>query len=88
MTSQFHTDAVKTLLRKYKRANKGIEDTRVPFEELTGSLDVIKVSAWEKDEEKAKEERGEHLNIYQLKIDKGEHFKASIQFHVPYILIG
>ncbi|KAG1720661.1 uncharacterized protein EDB91DRAFT_1064768, partial [Suillus paluster] len=56
--------------KKYKRANKGIEDTRVPFEELTGSLDVIKVRAWEKDEEKAKEERGEHLNIYQLKIDK------------------
>ncbi|KAG2130738.1 hypothetical protein DEU56DRAFT_757809 [Suillus clintonianus] len=62
---------VKTLLRKYKRANKGIEDTRVPFEELTGSLDVIKVRAWEKDEEKAKEERGEHLDIYQLKIAKG-----------------
>ncbi|KAG2108609.1 uncharacterized protein F5147DRAFT_799314, partial [Suillus discolor] len=63
---------VKTLLRKYKRANKGIEDTRLPFEELTGSLDVIKVRAWEKDEEKAKDERGEHLDIYQLKIDKGK----------------
>ncbi|KIK31764.1 hypothetical protein CY34DRAFT_36943, partial [Suillus luteus UH-Slu-Lm8-n1] len=61
---------VKTLLQKYKRAIKGIDDTRVPFEELTCSLDVSKVSSWEKDEKQAMDQRGEHLDIYQLKIDK------------------
>ncbi|KAG1764090.1 hypothetical protein EV702DRAFT_1051462 [Suillus placidus] len=61
---------VKTLLQKYKRANKGIDDTKVPFEELTSSLEVSKVSSWEKDETRAMEQHGEHLDIYQLKIDK------------------
>ncbi|KAG1825170.1 hypothetical protein EV424DRAFT_1267602, partial [Suillus variegatus] len=61
---------VKTLLRKYKRANKGIDDTRIPFEDLTKSLDVNKVSLWESDEKRAMERRGEHLDIYHLRIDK------------------
>ncbi|KAG1863081.1 hypothetical protein F4604DRAFT_1587244, partial [Suillus subluteus] len=61
---------IKTLLQKYKHANKGIDDTKVPFEELTSSLEVSKVSSWEKDETQAMEQRGEHLDIYQLKIDK------------------
>jgi hypothetical protein len=69
--------AVRTLLQKYKRAIKGIDDTKVPFEELTSSLEVSKVSSWEKDETLAMEQRGEHLDIYQLKIDKGKCFGGS-----------
>ena len=69
--------SVKTLLHKYKRAIKGIDDTRVPFEELTCSLDVSKVSSWEKDEKQAMDQHGEHLDIYQLKIDKGKCFGGS-----------
>ncbi|KAG1850364.1 hypothetical protein DFJ58DRAFT_842440 [Suillus subalutaceus] len=49
---------------------KGIDDTKVPFEELTRSLEVSKVLSWEKDEKQAMDQRGEHLDIYQLKIDK------------------
>ncbi|KAG2089644.1 hypothetical protein BD769DRAFT_1371943 [Suillus cothurnatus] len=41
-----------------------------PTAQPTSSLDVIKVRVWKKDKEKAKNERGEHLDIYQLKIDK------------------
>ncbi|KAG1829726.1 hypothetical protein DFJ58DRAFT_848610 [Suillus subalutaceus] len=36
-----------------KQANKGIEDTRVPFEELTGSLDVIKLKIDKEDSQDA-----------------------------------
>lgn len=63
---------VKTLLKKHKRAVKGVDDTKLPFDELTHSLDPQKITLWEKDEKIAMELRGEHLNIYQLKIDKGE----------------
>ncbi|KAG2111109.1 hypothetical protein DEU56DRAFT_762242 [Suillus clintonianus] len=61
---------VKTLLKKHKRAIKGISDTKPPFDELTRSLDDEKIAIWENDEMKAMEERGEYLDIYQLKIDQ------------------
>ncbi|KAG2144695.1 uncharacterized protein EDB93DRAFT_1087402, partial [Suillus bovinus] len=61
---------VKTLLKKYKRAIKGINNTKSPFDELTHSLDDEKIAIWENDEKKAMEERGEYLDIYQLKIDQ------------------
>jgi hypothetical protein len=67
--------SVKTLLQKYKRAIKGINDTRVPFEELTCSLDASKVSSWEKDEKKAMDQHGEHLDIYQIKVSNQKFFK-------------
>jgi hypothetical protein len=66
-----HDRTVKTLLKKYKRAIKGISDTKPPFDELTHSLDDEKIAIWENDEKKAMEERGEYLDIYQLKIDQG-----------------
>ncbi|KAG2361361.1 hypothetical protein BDR07DRAFT_1485939 [Suillus spraguei] len=62
--------AVKMLLQKYKCANKGINDTKVPFEELTSSLEFNQVSSWEKDEKQAIEQCGEYLDIYHLNIDK------------------
>ncbi|KAG2109049.1 uncharacterized protein F5147DRAFT_652614 [Suillus discolor] len=82
-----HVQIVKTLLQKYKRANKGIDDTKVPFQELTHSLEVSKVSSWEKDEKQAMEQCGEHLDIYQLQIDKVCHYitftfkQGSRKFH-------
>ncbi|KAG1830726.1 hypothetical protein DFJ58DRAFT_671542 [Suillus subalutaceus] len=63
---------VKTLLKKYKCAVKGVNDTKITFDELTCSLDPQKIALWEKDEKIAMELRGEHLDIYQLKIDKGK----------------
>jgi hypothetical protein len=63
---------VKTLLKKHKRAVKGVMDTKLPFDELTHSLDPQKIARWKKDEKKAMKKRGEHLDIYQLKIDKGK----------------
>ncbi|KAG1784794.1 uncharacterized protein HD556DRAFT_1250836, partial [Suillus plorans] len=61
---------VKTLLKKYKRALKGVDDTKSPFDELTLSLDPEKISIWKIDEKKAMEQRGEYLDIYQLQMNK------------------
>jgi hypothetical protein len=41
-------------------------------------LDPVKIAIWEKDEKMAMELWGEHLDIYQLKIDKG---KSPLFFH-------
>ncbi|KAG1887759.1 hypothetical protein F4604DRAFT_1570502, partial [Suillus subluteus] len=41
-----HDRTVKTLLKKYKRAIKGINDTKSPFDELTHSLDDEKIAIW------------------------------------------
>ncbi|KAG1844776.1 hypothetical protein F4604DRAFT_1937331 [Suillus subluteus] len=60
----------KTLLTKYKRALKGVDETKSPFDELTRSLNPEKISIWEIEEKKAVEERGEYLDIYQLQINK------------------
>lgn len=63
---------VKTLIKKHARAVKGVKDTKLPFDELTRSLDDNKVAMWERDEKLAMEKRGEYLDVYQLKIDKGK----------------
>jgi hypothetical protein len=66
--------AVKALCKKHKAACNGVEATRGPFEELTASLDDDKVRAWRKAAERADCERGEALDIYALKMDKGIPF--------------
>ena len=63
---------VKTLLKKHKRAIKGVLDTKLPFDELSSSLDPEKIAAWEGDEKMAMKKRGEYLDIYQLRIDQGQ----------------
>ncbi|KAG1729111.1 uncharacterized protein EDB91DRAFT_1085887 [Suillus paluster] len=60
----------KTLLTKYKRALKGVDETKSPFDELAQSLNPGKILMWEIDEKKAVEECGEYLDIYQLQINK------------------
>jgi hypothetical protein len=52
-----------------------VEATRGPFEELTASLDDDKVRTWTKEAERADCERGEALDIYTLKMDKGICFR-------------
>jgi hypothetical protein len=62
---------VKTLLRKLKAASEGVESMKSPFEELSSALDADKLRIWTKDAEKADNERGEALDIYNLQMDKG-----------------
>jgi hypothetical protein len=66
--------AVKALCKKHKAACNGVEATKGPFEELTASLDDHKVRVWMKAAERADCVRGEALDIYTLKMDKGIAF--------------
>ena len=45
--------------------------TRGPFEELTASLDVNKVEIWKRAADNAASQRGDALDIYTLKMEKG-----------------
>ena len=49
----------------------GMGLTRGPYEELTDSLDPDKVKCWRELADTAASERGEALNIYTLKMEKG-----------------
>jgi hypothetical protein len=62
---------VKTLLRKFKAASDGVESMKHPFEELSSALNADKLRLWTKEAEKADNEKGEALDIYNLQIDKG-----------------
>ncbi|KAG1744530.1 uncharacterized protein EDB91DRAFT_1050678, partial [Suillus paluster] len=59
-----------SLLKKYRQALQGVSDTQGPYEELTKLLDLDDVQEWKKAAEKAAQDRGELLDIYQLKMDK------------------
>jgi hypothetical protein len=71
---------VKSLLKKYRQALQGVSDTQGPYEELTKSLDLDDVQEWKKAAEKAAQDRGELLDIYQLKMDKGRSYIVDIDF--------
>jgi hypothetical protein len=62
---------VKTLLRKFKAASNGVESMKEPFKGLSSALDADKLRLWTKEAEKADNERGEALDVYNLQIDKG-----------------
>jgi hypothetical protein len=58
-------------LRKHKAASEGVESMKGPFEELSSALDENKLKLWTKEAEKADNERGEALDLYNLQMDKG-----------------
>jgi hypothetical protein len=62
---------VNTLLRKLKAASKEVESMKGPFEELSSSLNQDQLKLWMKEAEKADNERGEALDVYNLRMDKG-----------------
>ena len=62
---------VKTLSRKHKAALDGVESMKGPFRELSSSLDSDKLTLWTEEAEKADNERGEALDVYNLQMDKG-----------------
>jgi len=63
--------AVKGLCRKYEAACDGMNLTWGPFEELTDSLDQDKVKHWQETAGNAAALRGDALDIYTLKMEKG-----------------
>jgi len=62
---------VKSLCKKYKAASEGVNLTRGPFEELTASLDQVKVKQWQEAANNAASQRDDALDIYTLSMEKG-----------------
>ncbi|KAI6040087.1 hypothetical protein EDC04DRAFT_2602734 [Pisolithus marmoratus] len=62
---------VPSLLKKYKNSNKCLEEMNEAYEQLTAVWDPDKVARWESDALRAEADRGEALDIYLLKGDKG-----------------
>jgi hypothetical protein len=52
--------------------------TRGPFEELTASLDHLKVKQWKEVADNAVSQRGDSLDIYTLKMEKGINYQREI----------
>ncbi|KAI5982501.1 hypothetical protein EDC04DRAFT_2616638 [Pisolithus marmoratus] len=65
---------VPSLLKKYKMANKFLEEMNQAYEQLTAGLDPDKVAQWELDALRAEADREEALDIYLLKEDKAPSF--------------
>ncbi|KAI5997880.1 hypothetical protein EDC04DRAFT_2584961, partial [Pisolithus marmoratus] len=64
-------EKVPSLLKKYNNSNKCLEEMNEAYEQLTAVLDPDKVARWESDALRAEADRGEALDIYLLKGDKG-----------------
>jgi hypothetical protein len=62
--------AADSLCEKWTRATKGLSEMRPTFEQLSDSLDPSLVQEWTAQERIAMKERGDHLNIYQVKLEK------------------
>jgi hypothetical protein len=62
---------VASLVRKKNNALKSIAALRVPFEDLTSTLQPTQIAEWTEMEKKAMEKRGSCLKIYSVKKDKG-----------------
>jgi hypothetical protein len=66
------TSSTQTLMKKLQAASAGVIDTRQAYTGLTESLDQDLVSAWTEAYSLALEERGEHLKIFEVRMEKGE----------------
>ena len=65
------------LLKKYKRAKSGLTETKSAYDRLAESLDAVKVMEWKEQEQRAMEERGDALRIFEVKLEKGESYIIS-----------
>jgi hypothetical protein len=63
-----------SLCEKWSRAKKGLSETGPTFEQLSDSLDASLVQEWTAQERVAMEKRGDHLNIYQVRLEKCRTF--------------
>jgi hypothetical protein len=75
---------VKTLTRKFKAASHGVESMKEPFEELSSVANAKNLRLWIKEAEKADNERGEALDVYNLQMEKGW---LSFFLKVPLLII-
>jgi len=60
------------ITEKHRQAIHGVGETQEPYQKLTKSLCQSDIEEWTKASERAEFECGNLLDIYQLKMDKGE----------------
>jgi len=68
----------RSLIKKYEKAVVGSRELREAFEGLDENITQQQRQQWENDEKMAMEHRGDHLEIYEVKMDKGK-------FTMPFI---
>jgi hypothetical protein len=59
------------LSKKFKAAKKGKRAMKAEFEELDSTIGDESRTQWEEEEELARNFRGEHLKIYEVRMEKG-----------------
>jgi hypothetical protein len=62
----------KSLLKKFKTAEKEKKTMKTAFEDLDVTIDVKSRTKWEKQERMARDFRGNYLKIYEVRMDKGK----------------
>lgn len=62
---------VQSLSKKYKKAVASLEEAKASHQGLTGSLTARLVEQWTRMEEKAMEERGDALTVFDVVEQKG-----------------
>jgi hypothetical protein len=63
--------AVSSLLKRYSKAVNGIQELKEAFDELSETVDENLLEKWKQDEARAMDSRGEHLRIFDVKMEKG-----------------
>jgi hypothetical protein len=63
---------VKALSMKFKVATKGLQHTKVAFDDLNSDIQPETREEWMNLEQIALESRGEHLKIYDINLEKGK----------------
>ena len=66
------SELVGMLIKKFKRAKKGLAETALAYDGLADSLNAWSVREWKQQERQVMEERGDLLRIYDLKLEKGK----------------
>lgn len=61
-----------TIVTKWKRAQDGIKETEMAYEDLTDRLDKAWIDKWTRQERIAMENRGEDLKIYMVASEKSK----------------
>jgi hypothetical protein len=62
---------VKALSVKFKVATKGLQHTKIAFNDLDSNIQPEIREEWMNLEQVALESRGEHLKIYDINLEKG-----------------
>ncbi|MDT7543760.1 MAG: hypothetical protein QOE33_3673 [Acidobacteriota bacterium] len=70
-SSEYYSPTGKSLLGKFKKAQKGRDEHKAVYQGLTATLPPDLITAWGAAEAEALTERGDALKIYQVRENSG-----------------